>query len=42
VLKRAHGTGVDVDIGVQLEQRHLEATCFEQTAERGRCDAFAQ
>ena len=42
MLKRTHGTGVNIDVRVELEHRHPEATSFQQTAERGCCDALAQ
>lgn len=33
VLERAHGTRIDVDIGVELLGCDLEPAAFEQTAE---------
>ena len=42
VLIRAHGAGVDIDIGVKLLRGDLQAACLEQTAERSRRDAFAE
>lgn len=42
VLERAHGTRIDVDIGVELEQRHLEAARLQDGPQRGGCNAFAQ
>ena len=42
VLVRAHGTGIDVDIWVELLGGDLQAARFQQSAERGGGDAFAQ
>ena len=42
VLERAHGPGIDVDVGVELHHRHLQAACLEDRAERGGGDALAQ
>ena len=42
VLERAHGTRIDVDIGVELLGCDLEPAAFEQTAERSGGDALAQ
>ena len=42
VLERAHGARIDVDVGVELEQRDLEAAGFEDGAQRGGGDAFAE
>ena len=42
VLERAHGARVHVDVGVELDHRHLEAASLEDGAQRGRGDALAQ
>ena len=42
VLVRAHGAGVDIDIGIEFLDGDFIAAVFQQTAERGRGDAFAQ
>ena len=42
VLVRAHGAGVDVEVGVELAQLDLEAAGLQQGAERGGCNSFAQ
>src|SRR3989304_2869008 len=34
MLEGAHGTGIDVDIGVELEERYLEPPAFEESADR--------
>ena len=42
MLERAHGAGIDVQIGVELPQLDLEATRLEQRTKRRRGDSFAQ
>ena len=42
VLIRAHRARIDVEIGVELPQPHLEAARLEKRAERRRCDAFSE
>ena len=42
VLERAHRAGIDVDVRVHLEQRHLEAARLEQRADRRRRQPLAQ
>ena len=42
VLERAHGARIDVDVGVELEQRNLEATGFEDGGQGGGGDALAE
>ena len=42
VLVRAHRAGVDVDVRVEFLDCDLDAAALEQTAERGRRDAFAE
>ena len=42
VLERAHGAGVDVEVGVRLLHHDLVATSFEETTERSRRDALAK
>ncbi len=42
VLVGAHGAGVNIDVGVQLLGRHLQAAAFEQAAQRGRGNALSE
>ena len=42
VLIRAHRAGIHVEIRIELLQRDLEAAIFEQGAERGGGQAFAE
>jgi hypothetical protein len=42
VLIGIHGAGIDVDVGVQLEERDFEAAAFEQVPDGGRGEAFPQ
>ena len=42
VLERAHGSGVDVEIGVELLDGHLQAAGLQEPAERSRGDALAK
>src|SRR5690606_2413068 len=42
VLERAHGAGIDVDVGIELEQGDLEAARFEDRGEGRGGDPFAQ
>src|SRR5690606_6265303 len=42
VLERAHRARIDVDVGVQLHHRHLEAAGLEDRGERGGRDALAE
>ena len=42
VLERAHRAGIDIDVGVHLEDVDLEAACFENCRQRGRDDALAE
>ena len=42
VLIRAHGTGINVDIWVQLLRRDLQPPRLQQPAQRGRGDALSQ
>ena len=42
VLVRAHGARVDIDVGVELEQRNLDAARFKHRPQRGGGDALAQ
>jgi hypothetical protein len=41
-LKWAHRTGIDVDVRVELLHPHREAASFEQHADRGAGEPFAQ
>ncbi|MNZ69001.1 hypothetical protein D3C78_872830 [compost metagenome] len=42
VLERTHGARIDVDVGVQLEHRDLQATRFQNGSQGSRGDAFPQ
>ena len=42
VLIGAHGTRIDIDIGIKLLRGDLEAAALEQSAERGRRNALAE
>ena len=42
VLERAHRARIDVDVGVQLHHRDLQATGFEDGRKRSRGDALAK
>ena len=42
VLERRHRPRIDVQIGIQLDQRDLEATGFKNGSQGSRGDAFAQ
>ena len=42
VLVRTHRAGVYINIGIELLRRNLQAARLEQTAERGRRNAFAE
>ncbi len=42
VLKRTHGSGIYVDIGIQLQQRYLETPCFKHRRHGGCGNALAQ
>ena len=42
VLERAHRSGVDVDVGIELEQRDAQAAGLEQRADGGGGDALAE
>ncbi len=42
VLERAHGAGVDVEVRVELLDRHLQPAGLEQPAERSGGDALAE
>jgi hypothetical protein len=42
VLERRHRAGVDVDVGVELLHRHLEAVALEDPADGGGGQAFAE
>src|SRR5439155_26067344 len=42
MLKRRHGSRIDVDIRVQFHQRHSQTASFQQAADRRRRQAFAQ
>ena len=42
VLERAHRARIDVDVGIELDHADRKPTCFENGAEAGRRDAFAE
>ena len=42
VLRRVHGSRIDVQVRVQLLDRDLEPARLKQRADRRRCQAFAQ
>ena len=42
VLERTHGARIDIEVGVELDHRDLEAAGFEDGAERGGRYALAQ
>ena len=42
VLKRAHGAGIHVDVGIQLHHADFEAACLENGAQGRRGNAFTQ
>ena len=42
VLKGAHRARIDVDVGIELHQAHLEAARLENRAEAGRGNALAE
>ena len=42
VLERAHRARIDVDVGIQLHHRDLQAARLENRAERCAGDALAQ
>ena len=42
MLKRRHGSGIDIEIGIKLLLRDFEAAAFKQASQRGRRQPFAQ
>ena len=42
VLIRAHRTGIDVDVGIELLRGHLQPARLQEPAQRGRRDSLAQ
>src|SRR6185369_8272163 len=42
VLKRRHGTGIDIDIGIEFYQRDTKTACLQQAANRRGCQTFSQ
>ena len=40
VLIRIHRAGIDVDVGIELEERDLQPSTLEQVADRGRGKPF--
>ncbi|CAB4999415.1 unannotated protein [freshwater metagenome] len=35
MLKRVHGAGIDVEIGIELLHRHSKTACLEEVAQAG-------
>ena len=42
VLEGAHGTGIHIEIGVELLDRHLQTTLLEEPSQTGCRDALAK
>jgi hypothetical protein len=42
MLVRAHCAGINIQVGVKLLEAHPKPTIFEQQANRGTCEPFAQ
>ena len=42
VLKRIHCPGIDVQVGIELEERHLQASGLEQRADRRGGESLAE
>ena len=42
VLERAHGSGIDVQVGIELLKGDLQAAALEQTTQTRRRDPLAQ
>ena len=42
VLERRHRAGIDVEIWIKFDERHVQAARFEQRANRRRRQALAQ
>jgi hypothetical protein len=42
VLVRAHGAGIDIDIGIELAQADLVSARLQQRADRRRCQTFPE
>ena len=42
VLKRAHGAGIDIEVGIELAEGDGEAAAFQKTTDRRRRDTFTQ
>jgi len=42
VLKRAHRTGIDVQVRIAFLNGDFEAATFEETTDRGCCNALAE
>src|SRR5215218_8372053 len=42
VLKRRHGSGIDIDVGIQFDERHAQAAALEQASDRRRCQPFSE
>ena len=42
VLIGAHRAGINIDVRIELLNRHLDATVLEQSSERSRCNSLAE
>ena len=42
VFKRRHGASIAVEVGVDLDGRHSQASAFEQDANATRSDSFSE
>ena len=42
VLERAHGARIDVEVRIELLQRHAQPAALEQAADGGRRNAFPE
>jgi hypothetical protein len=42
VLQRRHGAGIDVEVGVELDEGDCQAPRFQDRSERGGGDSLAQ
>jgi len=42
VLERAHGARVDIQVGIELQHRDLEAARLQQGAQGSRRNTFAE
>ena len=42
VLKRAHGAGIDIDIGIELQEGYFEAPALEKSSDGCSGQSFSQ